>query len=151
VDILQADDIVKINEVLHLWAFINDNKRFDLFDDVFTEDVQFDWTYVGGPKGLNGIDVYRALLQDAVDNGIVADHHILGSIVRMDKDGHVRVRSRYITHFGDGRMVNGEYLHILRRTPKGWRVSLHKMARRIPSLDIGAAPPEFFEGWPLAA
>ncbi len=144
---LSVNDILEIKEVLARFAFIHDDRHFDLYHLIFTEDAMLDSFYVGGVEGLQSLQELKETVAVMLEKGIRADHHTMNTIIVGGAEGEALARSRYITYWDDGRIVSGDYLDIFRRTPDGWRISLRKAARRMPR-EFGTPPAGFFRGWP---
>ncbi len=147
---LSAKDILEIEMVLARFAFIHDDRYFDLYHLIFTSDAMLDTLYTSGTEGMQSVEGLKEMVSVRyLPKGIRSDHFTMNTIIVADAEGGARARSRYITHWDDGRIGSGDYLDIFRRTPDGWRISLRKAVRRMPP-EFGTPPAEFFHGWPCA-
>jgi len=146
---LTVEDRLDILDVIARFGVVHDLRQPDLFLEVFTEDAQVDFSYVGGRASMD-LGQYRALLQGMVKSGFHADHQTTDTIVIAEGPDGARARSRYMVIRPDGSMSNGEILDRLRRTERGWRIAERRMIRRWPASDKGPPPASYYSGWPLA-
>ncbi len=120
------DDKVAIGEVLNLYAFALDARQWDLFDRVFTDDVEA----IFGPAGAgwNGLPEFKqsfAQFHDSLDRHV---HTMMGQLVEVDGD-HANAFSygnwllvREAAEGGPTWLGTGYYDDDLVRTDRGWRI-----------------------------
>jgi len=119
-----------ISRALAHFARIADSKKFDALDEVFAQDVVFDY---GSGRLESGLAALRALLSRHLDR-CGGTQHLIGSIA-VDIDGDAAVSRAYVQarHQRVGDYVgpifdsNGEYLDRWERRPDGWRI-VHRTA-----------------------
>lgn len=120
------DDKAAIIEVLNLYAFALDAHQWDLFDLVFTDDVQADF----GPAGANWSDLANfkrsfAQFHETLDNH---QHSMMGHLVHVDGDKAnafsygTWLLVREATEGGPTWVGTGWYDDELVRTERGWRI-----------------------------
>ena len=120
------EDKVAIGEVLNLYAFALDARQWDLFDRVFTDDVEA----VFGPAGAGwtGLAEFKesfALFHDTLDSHV---HTMMGQLVNVDGDtanafsygNWLLVRAA--AEGGPSWLGTGYYDDELVRTSRGWRI-----------------------------
>ena len=124
------EDRILIVALLDRYAEALDSRRWELLEQVFAPDVDFDfgeWRARSLPEAVATIRSYL--------DGCGPSQHLLGNY-RVEVEGD-RARSRvYVraSHTGVGRAAGlcyemaGEYADELRRTPQGWR-SVARTAR----------------------
>ena len=119
-----SDDIVEIVNVINLYALAVDSLRWDLFDQVFTEDVH---TEFGGPAKWDDL---ASLKRDfaAVHGPFESTQHITTNhqvVVNGDRANSLSyVHGRFIRQVEGGNMFEstGWYDDQLVRLPAGWRI-----------------------------
>ena len=124
---LDERDIVR---ALGHFARIADGKKFDALDEVFAQDVRFDY---GSGQVESGLGALHALISRHLDN-CGGTQHLIGSII-VDIDGDTAVSRAYVQarHQRVGDFVgpvfdsNGEYLDRWERRADGWRI-VHRTA-----------------------
>ncbi len=142
---LSVSDQLEIREVLARVAFIHDDRLFELYSLIFTPDAKFDSSYVGGETGLRTLDEHlERIIRLVVEPGIRADHHTMNSVIVADGDNGARARSRYITHWDDGRIVTGNIsTFFAERRKVGGFPCEKRFAVFLPNM--GDHPPNFIE------
>ena len=129
---MDLSDRFAIMDVLHLYAYLVDNKRWGDLRDVFAEQARLeirpiDWV-------MNGVDE----IADGYGHGAhPIGHHMTNTIL---SDGETpsaaTAITKYITVREDGSAGCGHYEDQLVRTPDGWRiasrVAIHR--GRVPSM-----------------
>ncbi len=119
----EADDRFEIMAVLDRYCEALDRRNWELMEQVFTPDVEFDF----GDWKTSTRDEAVAAIRGFID-GCGRTQHLQGNY-RIELDGD-RARSRvYIRafHVGAGKALGktfemaGEYRDELLRTPEGWR------------------------------
>lgn len=122
-------DRIDIQAAIFLYAYGLDERRWDAWDDVFTDDAVIDFRPMGGkletPAEMSG----RLGAPDPA--WLFAQHPVTNVVVRIDGDG-ATAYSDYTVETGrraaaDGEIVRvsggGKYEDTLVRTPHGWRIS----------------------------
>lgn len=123
----QADRL-EIQSVIALYAYGLDERRWDAWDDVFTDGAVIDFRPMGGrletPAEMSG----RLGAPDPA--WLFAQHPVTNTVVRLDGDT-ATAYSDYIVETGrraatEGEIVRvsggGKYEDRLARTPGGWRI-----------------------------
>ena len=119
------EDRIEIVALLDRYAEALDSRRFELLEQVFAPDVDFDFGEWRARTLAQAVASIRSYL-----DGCGPTQHLLGNY-RVEVDGD-RARSRvYVraSHLGVGSAAGktyemaGEYADELRRTPQGWRSS----------------------------
>ncbi len=141
---LSTSDITGIHQTLALFAHAVDNKETDALSLVFTDDVTIE---IGVGKGtvLHGLDAFRDYVRRLPADA--ADHQTVDTIILVDSDGTVRARSRYLAVRADGSITNGDYLDIVTRTPRGWRINYRRTVHRYPRVDGLIGPTAITDEW----
>lgn len=124
----EVSDRMEIQDLIHEYSAIIDQKRFDDLRQVFTEDAQIDYSDVGGPVG-NREEIIEFLHKVMV---MFPNHQHLNANaqIRVDGDtatGRVMCFNPQEISTPDGKthifMVGLWYLDEYRRTDEGWRIS----------------------------
>lgn len=128
---LTSADIEELRLLLARFAHVFDNGDTPALEEVFTEDGVI---VLAGPgrefRGLAAIREFNTGL-----GGQSPDHHTLDTVFHVDPEdpyGTVRARSRYLAVLPDGSVHNGDYLDVLVRTAKGWRIAHRRSVPRYP-------------------
>ncbi|GAA2755161.1 nuclear transport factor 2 family protein [Actinopolymorpha rutila] len=124
---LTTEDRLAIHELIALHGHLVDEGALDRLGEVFTGDVDYDLTPLGG-EVLNGIDAIRASALELGDRNPVA--HLVTNIVVAEHDGEITARSKFIGLRRDGSVGSGVYTDVLRRTPDGWRIAHRRVSLR---------------------
>jgi hypothetical protein len=119
-------DRTAIKAIMDLYGFAVDTQRWDLFDQIYTKDVDADW---GGTAVWNDLEKFKkdfAEYHDVFD----ATHHVMTNFIcAVDGD---RAKSVTYGHWllirnaapgGNSWSGDGWYDDELVRTPDGWRIS----------------------------
>ncbi|SDS41699.1 nuclear transport factor 2 family protein [Actinopolymorpha singaporensis] len=124
---LTTEDRLAIHELLALHGHLVDDGALDRLGEVFTDDVGYDLTPMGG-ETLNGIQAIRASALDLGDRNPVA--HLVTNVVVAEHDGEVTARSKFLGVRRDGSVGSGVYEDVVRRTPDGWRIAHRRVSLR---------------------
>jgi hypothetical protein len=123
---MSADDVCEIINGLNLYAFAVDTLQWDLFDKVFTPDVQADylghgWTDLESWK--HDFDVQHRALETSQHT--VTNHQVVVDGDRATATSYAHARLiRTVPEGGDNFWECGAwYDDVLVRTPAGWRIS----------------------------
>lgn len=112
-----------IYEVLALHGHLTDRGETDRFHEVFTDDVVYDLSALGGGV-LTGLDEVAGGKQSATDNprNPVAQH-VTNIVLTEDSADTVRSISKSLGVRADGTCVSVAYHDVLRRQSTGWRIA----------------------------
>jgi hypothetical protein len=116
-----------------------DEGQFDRFGELFTADVVYDVSALGGGL-LSGIEaIARAGLSLGDANPLA--HHVTNVVVQHVDAHGARVRSKGLAVGRDGSTGSVVYDDELRRTDGGWRIAVRRvLPRTAPLRPSGAAP-----------
>ena len=127
-----TDDKAAIIEILNLYAFALDTRRWDLFDRVFATDVHAEFGPAGaGWKGLEDFKRSFAEFHATLDSH---QHTMMGHLVEVDGDrAHAFsygnwLLIRHAAEGGSSWLGTGWYDDELVRTDAGWRIQ-HRVCR----------------------
>ena len=123
-----TDDIVEINQILSLWAHLVDNRAWDRFGEVFTEDAYFD-SSVFGFAPVTGI---AAICHMASQDGHAKAHHTTNVYVQEGAGDEIATVSKGLGLLSNGAVASVTYTDRLRRTPEGWRLASRILALQAP-------------------
>jgi hypothetical protein len=132
---LSVEDRLAVTELISLHGHLIDAGAMDRFHELFTADVVYDVSHLGGGQ-LVGIDAIRdAGLALGADNPVA--HHVTNIVINRIDNDHVHAWSKGIGVRTDGTVGSVVYKDIVVRTPAGWRIS-HRavLSRRIPLSEL---------------
>jgi 3-phenylpropionate/cinnamic acid dioxygenase small subunit len=123
-------DYEQIRQVLNNYARACDQRDWRLFDQVFIEDVEFNY---GGEYSAKGRDKLVKLIRNSL-GGCGPTQHLLGNF-SIVVDGDKATCSCYVRafHVGLGAKKNqqyevwGEYKDVLQKTDGAWKICNRKM------------------------
>ncbi len=124
---LTTEDRLAIHELLALHGHLVDEGALDRLGEVFTDDVAYDLTPMGGAV-LNGVEEMRISALELGDRNPVA--HLVTNTVVAEQDGEVTARSKFLGVRRDGTVGSGVYADVVRRTPNGWRIAHRRVSLR---------------------
>lgn len=124
---LTAEDRLSIQELLALHGHLVDDGALERLGELFTDDVVFDLTPLGGTV-LQGIDAIAASARELGDNNAVA--HLVSNVLVSEQGGEVTARSKFLGVRRDGSVGSGVYDDVLRHTPNGWRIARRRVSLR---------------------
>lgn len=128
---LSAEDRILITELLSLHGHLFDSGALDRLPELFTADVVYDVTDLGGGT-LRGVESIRDAALAMGDRNPVG-HHITNVILEEVSDGEVRALSKGIGVRADGGCGSITYEDVVVRADGGWRIGHRKaIARRVP-------------------
>ena len=128
---LSAEDRWAIGETLSLHGHLFDEGELDRLDELFTEDVVYDVSDVGGGP-LHGIaEIRRAAVELGAGNPVA--HHVTNVVITSDDGDSAQVRSKGIAVRTDGSCASATYVDTVRREGGAWRIC-HRviLGRRVP-------------------
>jgi 3-phenylpropionate/cinnamic acid dioxygenase small subunit len=140
-----ADDQRQIEQLLYTYAWMVDQRRWELMDTVFAPDATLDYTSTGGRRGP-----YRETLEwldRALRPWPLNLHHITNVCIAVDGDA---ATSRCYFSAPMGRLLpdgtqqvitnSGYYLDALTHTGPGWRIRERRCHQVVM---IGQLPPGY--------
>ena len=123
VDLQALQDRLDIQELLARYARGVDDKDWDLYRSVFTEDAFIDYSSAGAPAGSR--EEVAAFLEAAFGTIPWSQHYITNVEIDLDGDtAHVRAmfyNPMQLPGMDEPSFCGGFYHHDLVRTPDGWR------------------------------
>ena len=127
-----AEDILAIQAVVVLYGFLVDDREWDRFDQVFTQDAVVDFRdqSASPPTGLAPIAGRAEIVRQFRDVLTHPYQHMLVNHVIEDvSPDEVVVRSKALLPTPGGSVADIVYRDIVVRTPGGWRIR-HKSIKR---------------------
>lgn len=128
---LSAHDRTAISDLIASHGHLVDAGRLDSLHTLFTADVAYDVTDLGGTV-LEGLDAIRhAALALGAGNPVA--HHVTNTVLTEVSDTEVRALSKGLGVNTDGTCGSVTYEDTVVMTTGGWRISHRKVqARRVP-------------------
>ncbi|MGO4533428.1 nuclear transport factor 2 family protein [Leifsonia sp. 2MCAF36] len=123
-----TDDRLLIHEVLNLHGHLVDEGEFDRFREVFTVDVVYDVSALGGGE-LRGIAAIADAGRSLGSRNPLA-HHVTNVVVRSIAGDSASAISKGLGVAADGRSGSMVYHDQLIRTSEGWRISHRRVLPR---------------------
>lgn len=132
VDAVSApDDRIRIHELISLHGHLVDEGQFDELDQLFTHDVVYDVSALGGGRLLGSEAIARAARSLGEANPLA--HHVTNVVVLDIHGDAARVRSKGLAVMSNGTAGSVVYDDELRRTDRGWRIAVRRvLPRRMP-------------------
>lgn len=124
---ISTEDRLAIHELISLHGHLMDRGEFDRLHELFTDDVVYDLSALGG-ETLEGNEAIREASLRLGDGNPVG-HHVT-NIVVTEENGQIRARSKAIGIRRDGSAASLVYDDVLRRTEAGWRISCRRITLR---------------------
>ena len=123
---LTVEDRFAITDIVNLHGHLTDRGDFDGLSALFTDDVTYDVSALGGGvlAGLAGIREAALALGDA--NPVA--HHVTNIVLAETADGSVRALSKGLGVMTDGSVGSVTYEDTVERGPAGWRIT-HRTVR----------------------
>jgi hypothetical protein len=126
-----SDDRLLIHEVVHRHGHLVDEGRLDELADVFTADVRYDVTALGGTVLVGPAAVADA--GRALGEGNPVGHHVTNVVVTELAGDRAHAVSKALGVRADGTVGSLVYDDDLVRTPDGWRIAHRRiLPRRTP-------------------
>jgi hypothetical protein len=127
-----AEDILAIQAVVVLYGFLLDDREWDRFDQVFTEDAVVDFRDQSSqpPTGLAPIAGRTEIVgqfRDVLTHPY--QHMLVNHVIEDVSPDEVVVRSKALLPTPGGSVADILYRDTVVRTPDGWRIS-YKAIRR---------------------
>lgn len=129
---LPADVRAAVHDLLSLHGHITDDGELERMGEVFSPDVVYDVSDLGGGE-LQGLSVLREAAL-ALGAGNPVGHHVTNVLVTpTDDDAVVHARSKGIGIRTDGTCGSVVYEDVVRLGREGWRITRRTVrARRTP-------------------
>ena len=134
-----AEDTLAILDVVGRYGFVVDDRDWDGFEQVFTEDAVFDSRDHDRdpPRGFAPVIGLHAIVEAFRDLYVhPLQHMIVTSVINDVSRDEVVVRSKGIFPIPDFQFFEGVYTDVVVRTDGGWRIR-HKTFKRFGQ---GATP-----------
>lgn len=122
------DGRLLIHELLNLHGHLMDEGALDRLGELFTADVVYDVSALGGGV-LSGPDAVAAAGQALGDRNPLA-HHVTNVVVTSLGPDEATAVSKGLGVRGDGTTGSVVYEDELRRTPAGWRIARRRVLPR---------------------
>jgi hypothetical protein len=130
---LTQEDRNAITDLLNQHGHLTDRGDFAGLTALFTEDVTYDVSALGGGV-LTGLSVLREAALALGDANPVA-HHVTNIVLGEETDGTVRAVSKGLGVMASGTVGSVTYEDTVERTAAGWRISYRVVRpRRTPLL-----------------
>jgi ketosteroid isomerase-like protein len=128
---LSTEDRARILDLINLHGHLTDDGELDRLDELFTDDVVYDITDLGGGV-LEGLRAVRdAAIALGAENPVA--HHVTNVVVTAGGDGVVRAVSKGLGVRADGSAGSVTYDDVLVHGNHGWRIGRRTVrARREP-------------------
>jgi ketosteroid isomerase-like protein len=123
---MTMDDRIAITDLINLHGHLTDRGDFDAGAKLFTDDVVYDVSALGGGK-MVGPAAIREAGQALADANPVA-HHVTNIVLREIADGVVQALSKGLGVMADGSTGSVTYEDTIERTAAGWRIT-HRIVR----------------------
>jgi hypothetical protein len=123
---LSTDDRIAITDLINLHGHLTDRGDFDGLAALFTADVTYDVSALGG-GALAGLAAARDAALSLGDANPVA-HHVTNIVLRENPDGSVHALSKGLGIMADGSAGSVTYEDTVEQTPDGWRIT-HRVVR----------------------
>ena len=128
---LSPQDRTAIADLISMHGHLVDGGELERMGEVFTEDVVYDVTDLGGGI-LEGLAAFRDAARAMGDANPVG-HHVTNIVITGDGDGAARALSKGIGIRADGTCGSVTYEDELARGGDGWRITRRRvLARRVP-------------------
>jgi 3-phenylpropionate/cinnamic acid dioxygenase small subunit len=128
---MSLEDRMAVTELISLHGHVIDAGEFDRLDALFTPDVIYDVSDLGGEPLLGIAAIRDASLRLGAGNPVA--HHVTNVVLETVDGDRVTARSKGFGVRADGTTGSVVYQDLVVRTPHGWRIS-HRtvLARRTP-------------------
>ena len=126
---MDPEDRIAITDLINLHGHLVD--AGEPFDDLFTPEVQYDVTDLGGGLITGTAALWEAAL--ALGDRNPVGHHVTNIVLSDISDDEVAATSKGLGVMADGTVGSVTYEDTVVRTPDGWRISHRRvLARRRP-------------------
>ncbi|WP_326822554.1 nuclear transport factor 2 family protein [Streptosporangium sp. NBC_01639] len=128
---LATQDRVAITELISMHGHLIDAGELDRLHELFTADVTYDVSDLGG-RTIEGLAAFRDASLEMGERNPVG-HHVTNIVITELADDHVRALSKGIGVMADGTCGSVTYEDTISRGDRGWRISHRRIiARRAP-------------------
>lgn len=128
---LTVEDRTAITELISMHGHLADAGELDRMGELFTPDVVYDVTDLGGGT-LEGPAALKEAALALGDRNPVG-HHVTNVVLREDGEGRVSVLSKGLGVNADGSCASVTYEDTVTYGERGWRISHRRiLARRAP-------------------
>lgn len=128
---ISPEDRIAVTDLIHLHGHLFDGGELDRLDELFTDDVVYDVSDLGGGQLVGVAAIREAAL--ALGEGNPVGHHVTNVLLAELPDGAVRALSKGFGVNADGSTGTVSYDDTVVRGARGWRISRRKvLARRAP-------------------
>ena len=137
-----AEDRTAITDLIALHGHLCDDGDLEGLRELFTADVVYDVSDVGG-EPIHGVD---ALIQAGIElgEGNPVGHHVTNIVLTGITDDRVTARSKGIAITATGGCASVTYDDTIVRTDNGWRINRRVVElRRVPLSGRFNQPPTF--------
>lgn len=121
-------DRIRIHEVISAHGHLVDEGQLDRLTEVFTAEVRYDVTAIGGGV-LEGCEAVAAAGR-ALGDGNPLAHHVTNVVVTSLDADTATARSKGLGVMADGTVGSVLYEDHLSRTEDGWRISERRVLPR---------------------
>jgi hypothetical protein len=126
-----AEDRAAIRDLVSMHGHLVDGGELDRMEELFTEDVTYDVTDLGGGSIMGLTALREAALALGKLNPV--GHHVTNIVLTDILDNEVRALSKGIGINADGTAGSVTYEDTILRGDQGWRISHRRvLARRTP-------------------
>lgn len=115
-------DRVALHELAARYANSIDDRDWDRFDTVFTDDCTYELRGFGRLDAvLRGRAAVRSMMEASTNHPVT--HHVTNVEVLLDHSGSVRMQSKIAGILTNGSVGSADYLDDVVRTADGWRIA----------------------------
>jgi hypothetical protein len=119
--VLAPQDALAVQAVVQKYGFLIDDRRWDDFDEVFTEDAVVDFRIGGtGPDPLVGRGEIIRQFRDVFKHPF--QHMLVSHLFEEATDDEVIVWSKALLPLREGGIADIVYRDVVVRTSDGWRI-----------------------------
>ncbi|MBF6175356.1 nuclear transport factor 2 family protein [Nocardia blacklockiae] len=127
---ITAADRIAIHETIALHGHVADDRDWDRWGELFTDDLVMDLEDFG-LGSVRGLAALRKLCRDNENDPTQPlGHHVTNIVVLAPGGDRVRARSKGLSVHADGSSGTVVYEDALRREPQGWRIFHRKVVAR---------------------
>jgi 3-phenylpropionate/cinnamic acid dioxygenase small subunit len=117
---VELADLIAIHQLYGLYGHAMDDRDWERFTELFTEDVVFDATALGVPL-MVGIEAIIGSTRSSPQTPLA--HHVTNVLVESIEGDTARVRAKALGIYSKGRAFSATYDDVLVRTETGWRIA----------------------------
>jgi len=127
---ITAADRLAIHETIALHGHVADDRDWDRWGELYTDDLVLDLEDFGGGT-LHGLAALRDLAHASQDDpGQPLGHHVTNIVIAGQEGDSVLARSKGLAVMADGTSGSVVYEDTLRRETDGWRICHRKILAR---------------------